>query len=243
MSSPISSLGSTTSMQTMQSMRGMKRPDPKAMAEQLFSKLDTSGQGYIDKTSLQSAFDKISSASDTSSTNSSTTDVDSLFSQLDSDFDGKVTKQEFSDALSQLTEQLNSQLMSMRMQTGGLSGMPPPPPSEDGGFSKEELTSQLEEIGTSDNTRSELISSIIENFEQADSDGDGLVSFEEAMAYQQSSTATTNSTSTSSAAASSSTSVSELNDKLLQQIMRLLQAYNVGNESDDNPFSALSVLA
>lgn len=174
--SSINSIGSTSSMYSTGTMQGMRRPDPAAMADKLFSKLDTSGQGYIEKTDLQSAF---ASISDTS------TDVDSVFSQLDTDSDGKVTKDEFSSVVSQLSQQLDEQFHSMRMQegmaAGGMGGMPPP--ADDTGFSKEELTSQLEEIGDSDSNRSTLIASIVENFDTADADGDGKVTGSEAMSY------------------------------------------------------------
>jgi hypothetical protein len=51
---------------------------------------------------------------------------------------------------------------------GGPSGtgsMRPPPPQDgnDAGFTKDELTGQLKEIGSSDSKRSALISKIIDN--------------------------------------------------------------------------------
>jgi hypothetical protein len=119
----------------MYGMNKMKRPDPKEMANDLFSKLDTSGQGYIDKTTLQNAFDQTTSNADASG---NSTTVDTLFSQLDSNGDGKVTKQEFSDSVKNLVDQLDQQFQNARMQDSmsqmggakGSSGMPPgPPPS------------------------------------------------------------------------------------------------------------------
>lgn len=226
--SSIGSIGSSTSsMAMMQGMRPMRRPDPAEMAENLFSKLDTAGQGYIEKTDLQSAFDSISTG----------TDVDSLFTQLDTDNDGKVTKDEFSSNLSKLTEQFDQQFQDMRMEKAmqGMGGMPPPPPpADDEGFTKEELTAQLEAVGSTDSQRSSLISSVIENFEAADTNSDGKVSFQEAMAYQESSGST--STSTASATASGEDAESQL----MLQIMRLMQAYGLGAE-DDNSASLLSV--
>jgi Ca2+-binding EF-hand superfamily protein len=211
----------------MQGMRPMRRPDPAEMAENLFSKLDTTGQGYIEKSDLQSAFDSISTG----------TDVDSLFTQLDTDSDGKVTKDEFSSNLSKLTEQFDQQFQDMRMEAAmqGMGGMPPPPPpADDEGFTKEELTAQLEEIGSTDSQRSSLISSVIENFAAADTNSDGKVSFQEAMAYQESSGSA--STNTATATASSEDAESQL----MLQIMRLMQAYGIGGE-DDNSASLLSV--
>lgn len=220
--SSINSLGSNNNM-TMMHSHGMRRPDPAKMAEQLFEKLDTSGQGYLQKTDFESAFSSISSSG------SSSTDVDSLFTQLDGDSDGKVTKQEFSTALSQLSEQLDQQFQSRRMQEampgggmGGMGGMPPPPPpANDAGFRKDELSSQLEEIGSTDSKRASLISNIVENFEAADTDGDGKVSFQEAMAFDQASK--TSGSSDSSASETASTEDSEA--RVMMQIMKLMQAY------------------
>ena len=97
MSNIIGSIGGNNAMM-MQGMRGMKHSDPSQMADKLFSQLDSSGQGYIQKSDLQTAFDKISASSSSSSSNT-TSNVDELFSKLDTNSDGKVTKQEFSDSL------------------------------------------------------------------------------------------------------------------------------------------------
>lgn len=228
--SNISSVGSTSNMSMMQGMHGMRRPDPTKMAENLFDKLDTGSQGYLQKTDLASAFDSISSSSGSS-------DVDALFTQLDGDSDGKVTKQEFTSALTQLSEQLDQQFQSNRMQAAmQMGGMPPPPPPNDGGFTKDELSSQLEETGATDSQQSSLISSIVQNFDAADTDGDGKVSFKEAMVFDQSNQAASNNS--TAAAGTSQTAASDSEAKVLMQIMQLVQAYM----SDDNTRqSSLSV--
>jgi Ca2+-binding EF-hand superfamily protein len=234
MSNNISGIGSNYLSMT-QGMGGMKRPDPTQMADSLFSKLDTSGQGYITKSDLQSALDKASSSSSSSSTTSSAND---LFSKLDSNGDGKVTKQEFSDTLKKVAEQLDNQFMNMRLNAsaGG------PSSGTDGGFTKDELTSQLSQIGSSGSQRSSTISDIIKNFDKADSNGDGKVSAQEAMAYEQSKASSSSSSSTSTDSASS-TSSTDVNAKLLMQIMKLMQAYNIGNDQINSPLSTLSVSA
>jgi hypothetical protein len=114
------------------------------------------------------------------------------------------------------------------MAAGGMGGMPPP--QNDTGFTQDELSAQLEEIGGTDSTRASLISSIVENFEAADSGGDGKVSFQEAMAYQESA-ATTDS--------GSSTAAADTDSKVMLQIMRLMQAYNL----KDGAASSVSVTA
>lgn len=294
----ISSIGSNSMM------HNMNKPNPAEMAEELFSKIDSSDQGYIDKAGLQSAFDEVSS----------TTDIDALFSELDGNDDGKVTQDEFTNSMAQLEEQL----MRMRMESGGMpppppngeegnetgftleeltsqlaeidstdsersefisniidnfeaadadgdgkvsfdeaktlnqgsetepasmDRMPPPPPpgrnGDDTGFTKDELTSQLEEIGSTDSERSSLISNIIENFDEADIDGDGKVSFKEAMDFDQDNdtSSVTNSTLTAS------TESGEIDRKVAMQVMQLLQAYNLGDDSDNQISSLLSVSA
>ncbi len=226
-----------------------------SMASQLFSKLDTSGQGYLSKTDLESAFSKISSTSSTSSTS----DADQLFSTLDSNSDGKVTQQEFTDTLTKLADQM----MNAAMQAGGgmpgmgmgggmsgAGGMPPPPPPEsDSGFTKDELQSQLDQIGSSDSKRSSLISNVIANFDKADTNGDGKVSFKEAMAVDQSSSSSSSSSlsstttsSSTSGTSSTSASTSDIEAKVMQQIVELMRTYNVTPDGS-SLMSTLSVSA
>lgn len=241
--SSIGSIGSSTSsMAMMQGIRFMRKPDPAEMADNLFSKLDTSGQGYLEKADLEAAFNNISTETDNA------TDVDSLFTQLDSDSDGKVTKDEFSSKLQALAEQLDAQFQNMRMQEGmggmgGMQGMPPPPPpQDDAGFTQEELQSQLEEVGETDSQRASLLSSVIENFDAADTDGDGKVTFKEAMAYQQSQSSNDTSASTGTTSADGASSSTNSDAKLMLQIMRLAQAYGLGAEQE-KASSLLSVAA
>ncbi len=200
------------------------------MASTLFSKLDTKSQGYLEASDFVTAFNQIGSGS-------ASTTAEEVFAALDSDSDGKVTESEFAQTLSKLQEELEGQFSQMRMagMTGqgpqGMSGMPPPPPPpNDEGFTQEELQSQLEEIGSTDSQRSDFITNIVENFEAADTNGDGKVSFTEAQAYNQSTSETTESTSSS---ASTGTSDSQI----MMQIMKLVHAY--GNEQNSNALSSL----
>jgi Ca2+-binding EF-hand superfamily protein len=208
------------------------------MASLLFSKLDTKNQGYIEKSDLASAFSQLASSNDSDSS------AENVFAALDSDSDGKVTESELSTVLSRLQEQLDGEFNRMRMQGGGhggpqgMGGMPPPPPpADDAGFTEEELTAQLEEAAGSDSARSELLSKIVDNFEAADSNGDGKVSFQEAMAYDKSTESTTTSEAASSTASSSEAQV-------MRQIMELLHAYGRGQAQADKLLaSQLSVSA
>jgi len=204
------------------------------MASQLFSRLDTKSQGYIEKSDLASAFSQISTKAE-----ESTTSVDDVFSALDGNSDGKVTKDEFASVLAQLQEQMDSQ----RMQGGaqGAGGMPPPPPpGDDAGFTKDELTSQIESADSSDTQRTELLNKIVENFEAADSDGDGKVSFTEAMAYDESTkTATTDSSSTSGSTSSTTTAARNNDDQIMFKIMQLMHAYGSGQDQEQSGLASL----
>lgn len=228
MSSSIGSIGSYSSAMT--GMTRPSRPDSSKLAEDLFSQIDSTGKGYIEKSDLESAFKQVSSADGAS--------ADELFTSLDSDGDGKVTQDEMSSGLKSLMDSLDSQFQSMRMNEA-MGGMPPPPPpANDAGFTKEELQSQLNEVGSSDSTRSGLLANVIENFDTADTDGDGKVSFKEAIAYQQSSATAASS---DAAAASTSGSGDTSEAQLMLQIMKLAQSYGLfGEEQKSSSVSALA---
>lgn len=208
------------------------------IASALFSKLDTKSQGYLEASDFVSAFSQIQSGE-----NSST--AEEVFAALDSDSDGKVTESEFSQTLSKLQEELESQFNQMRMEgmagqgPQGMAGMPPPPPpANDEGFTQDELQSQLEEIGSSDSKRSDLIAKIVENFEAADTDSDGKVSFAEAQAYNQS-----NATSGDSGSASNTASAANSDAEIMMQIMKLVHAYGNDQGSNTGLSTLLSVSA
>jgi len=223
----VSSIGSNS----MASMAGMQRPDPTRMASNVFSKLDTKGQGFIEESDLQSALSQLSSAS-ASSTES---DSAALFKALDGDSDGKVTESEFSSSMQKLADALDNQAFGSRM--AGAMPPPPPPQGDDAGFTQDELNSQLEEIGSTDSARSELISKVAENFEAADTNGDGKVSAPEAMAYERESRTSASSSTSTSADSSTSSTASE--GALMHRLMELMRAYG----GDDNPRSSVAVTA
>lgn len=224
-----------SSYSDVSTMNRRQRPDPAKMAEDLFSKLDTSSKGYIQESDLESALSGLSSTSSTQS-------ASEIFSQLDSDSDGKVTKDELSTSIKKMAEELDSQFNQMRMQ----GGMPPPPPppsgvqGSDSGFTKDELTDQLSEIGSSDSARSSLITKVVENFDKADTNSDGKVSFQEAMAYDQS-TATSSSTDSSSTSSSSdsSTTTAKTDAQVFRQLMELLRTYGTDGQSEQSALSTL----
>ncbi len=212
------------------------------MASNLFSKLDSKNQGYIEKSDLQSAFDQISSSSNSGNAAS----VDEVFKQLDGDGDGKVTKQEMSDSMTKMAEQLDSQFNSMRTSEkggqgmGGMQGMgsmPPPPPPSSGksdsgdGLTKDQLTSISKETGSTDSK----LTNLVKNFEKADTNQDGKVSMQEAMTFDKSSqTSTTASTSTSTDSSSSTNTEAEI----MKRIMQLMHAYSVSGQGSSQTSSS-----
>lgn len=199
-------------------------------ASALFSKIDTRQQGYISQDDLTTAFSLVDQARG----KRSNIDAAEVFKQFDSDSDGKVTKDEFSTAIENLAAQLDQQLMSSRV--GGAGGMPPPPPKDDAGFTKDQLSSQLEEIGSSDSKRSELLNKIVSNFDKADTDGDGKVSFKEAMAYDKS-TQTSDSSSTDTR---STNAQANGEAQLMAKILQLAHAYgNFGSEQNSAAVASL----
>ena len=158
---------SIASLYSEQTSQRRQKPDAATMAEDLFAKLDTSGKGYIEQSDLTSA---LSSTSSTST--EGTASASEIFSQLDSDGDGKVTQDELKTSMQKLAESLDSQFDEMRMQ----AGMPPPPPpaESDAGFTEEELTDQLAEMGSTDSARARLISNVVDNFDAAGTDQGGI---------------------------------------------------------------------
>ena len=233
------STSSIASLYSEQTSQRRQKPDAATMAEDLFAKLDTSGKGYIEQSDLTSA---LSSTSSTST--EGTASASEIFSQLDSDGDGKVTQDELKTSMQKLAESLDSQFDEMRMQ----GGMPPPPPpgEDDAGFTEEELIDQLAEIGGTDSSRASLISNVVNNFDAADTNEDGKVSFQEAIAYDKanptssSSAATDSTSSTDSTTSATSVASSDKTDaQVFRQLMELLRTYG---ESDDSTKNLLSTL-
>jgi len=238
MSSVSSIISSSLLSSSTYNISGSQRRTAK-MAEDLFSQLDTTGKGYIEQSDLTSALSALSSTSSSSGTASAS----EIFSQLDSNSDGKVTKDELSSSLEKLAESLDNQFNQMRMQ----GAMPPPldeTQSSDKGFTKDELTAQLSEIGSSDSARSSLINKVIQNFDTADTNSDGKVSFQEAMTLEQSSQSTASTSSASDSTASTTASTEKTDAQVFAQLMELLRAYGTDNQSSQSvAASTLSVSA
>jgi Ca2+-binding EF-hand superfamily protein len=217
------------------------------MASVLFSKLDTKSQGYIEKSDLETAFSQISSttssSSSTTGSSSSTTSADDVFSALDTNSDGKVTQDELASVLAKLQESMTSQYGSD--QTQGAGGMSPPtPPADDTGFTKDELTSQLQSADSSDTKQTDMLNKIVNNFSAADTNGDGKVSAQEAVTYDKSTQSTSSTDSSSTTTTTASTTASDSDAQVMKKIMQLMQAYGTGlNQENSGIASLLSVSA
>jgi Ca2+-binding EF-hand superfamily protein len=241
----VSSIGSYSSASAMTH----SRPDPAQMASKLFSKLDTKGQGYIQESDLQSAFSQVfastTAATPDSSASSSSTDssASALFKALDGNSDGQVTESEFSSSIQKLADALDSQAFSSRMGGAhGAGGMPPPPPPEDdAGLTKDQLSSKLSESGSTDSEQSGLISKIVSNFDKADTNGDGKVSMQEAMAYDQSTKSSTSTASTETSTGSATSTSSQNDAALMHKLMELARAYGAGSEGTGSSSGSLAI--
>ncbi len=136
----MTSISSTLNLGAMTMIRGAHHldgaRDAGQLAEQLFSKLDSSGQGYLKKADLQAVLNDGSQAAKRVTPG----DLDALFTGFDADGDGKLTKQEFTDSVKKLADQLTQQLrMKDAQATAQNSGALAPPAPADGtcGFTKD----------------------------------------------------------------------------------------------------------
>ena len=207
------------------------RPDPAKMAEKLFSKLDTKGQGYIDQSTLETAFSQVSGADSASGSSSTdTSGADALFKKLDADGDGKVTESELSDTISSLMSQMEYMGKGMSGASGqdgsgghgghggpggpaAMGGMPPPPPpsdsssaqDSDSGYTLDQLNSKASELSSTDSKRAAFMSELASNFDKADADGNGKITRDEAMGYARDKDGSASATASPSAAGTLST--------------------------------------
>jgi hypothetical protein len=79
-------------------------------SDSLFSKLDTKKQGYVDQSDLASAL-----GTDEPDSTTTSDDAAAMIKQIDGDGDGKITKSELSSAISRVSDELNAQFDSSRV--------------------------------------------------------------------------------------------------------------------------------
>lgn len=233
MSSTISSVGNSypSAMAGAGGPRAMKRPDSSQMADEIFSQLDTGNQGYLQ-------------ASDFGADN------EDVFAALDSDSDGKVTKSELSTRLKELSAQLDDQFNAMRsqgmggMMAGGMQGMPPPPPQHGGnddGLDQSQLSAMASAASDAGDTQSaDRFAALADNFDSADSNQDGKVSFAESIAYEQSQAGSDSSTAGSSGT-DGSVAGNEQEARVMQRLMEMMRAYTQQDDPTNGNSLSLSV--
>jgi Ca2+-binding EF-hand superfamily protein len=197
----------------------------------IFSKLDTTNQGYLNKSEFVSALSQLSSDE------TSETESDAVFSKIDTDGDGKITKSELSVGVENLLSQLQSsdlQNMKKGAPPSGMEGMPPPPLPPESADSEGVTQEQATEIAssTSDSNLSSLMQTISENFDAADTNQDGKVSQEEAMTY----VSNTSSSATSNETASNDTYSEE--SIVQNMIQELVKAYGFNDSTITASLSA-----
>ena len=145
------------------------RPDAGRLAEQVFTKLDSTGQGYIEQGTLEAALDKVSPSGSTAETTSQ------MFTALDTDTDGKLTQEEFTSGVKRLADALQEQFHAMRAHGHDHRHKV--------GFTQEELQAKLEHVAGTGSPREAFLTRIIENFDAVDTNDNGKVSRREAWAY------------------------------------------------------------
>jgi Ca2+-binding EF-hand superfamily protein len=149
------------------------RPDPSAMADKMFSRIDGNGDGGIDKGELTSALGRFSPKDGSSD---ATATADKMFAAFDADGSGSISQQETRTGLENLKQQLESQFQQMRAGDAG-----PPPPTTGGGndpFGRMDTDGSgglsTTEFGAVAQTTSQ--SAMLEKlFSKIDKDGDGSV--------------------------------------------------------------------
>lgn len=229
-------------------LSGLQNDDASTKSEELFSSLDSDGDGQLTSSEFSDNFSNLLySAQGTmgprrapppdsgkskdelsallegleQDDEKSAEGLQSLldnFDTADADADGKVTMQE-AMAYRESTEGNN--------QMTAVGAMPPPPPHgamgsapQDSGKTADELTAMLEEMTETDSQMSAGLQSLIDNFDSADSDGDGKVTMQEARSFRESQqTEEASLASKVSAGSEQSESISKLLSRTMQQLM------------------------
>lgn len=229
----ISGVGSSmaSAMQSAMQANRPQKPDASAMAADVFAMLDSSGKGYIDSSDLAGALESSGSSAS----------AEDLLGAMDSDGDGKVTEQELGSLLQKVADQLEDSFGASRVgQAMGNRPPPPPPPAgEDEGMSVEQLGAMAEEAEASGSAEASELAALVESFDEADTDGDGKVSFQEAMAFRESEEAASGASSDSRPPPPDETARDE---RMLARVLQMLQEYT-GDSSTASTGSTLSVSA
>jgi len=176
-----------------------QRPTATEVTKSFFSAVDPTGSGSFDKKALSGVADKVSI---------SPAAVDAMFNLMDSNADGSVTKQEFTDLLQTMKPQEGSASSNATPQ----AGMAPPP----GGPPPQNAAASSTEI----------------SLDPADTNGDGTVSAAEALAYSLSSSTVADNTSNVDTANETTKKGDAL---LISNVMRMLSSYALAENNQVMP--------
>lgn len=207
-------------------------PKPQLSKEQLteaaghlFANLDSQNKGYLEQSDFSSLLNAMPNKAASSKS-------EELFSSLDSDGDGQLTSSEFSDNFSTL-------LYSAQGTMGAMGSRPAPP--QDSGKSKDELAALLAELEQEDESATEGLQSLLDNFDTADTDGDGKVSMQEAKSLRESQQ--TESSSLASQVNSSSDSSESIGKLLNRTMQQLMHTYGGLTKTEIQSGSAVNITA
>ncbi|WP_374496528.1 hypothetical protein [Vogesella indigofera] len=120
-------------------------------------------------------------------------------------------------------------------------GGPPPPPAggeDDAGLEQEQLSAMAADASEAgDSVAAARFAALAENFDSADSNQDGKVSFAESIAYEEAQRSSSGTSGTSSEDSGVASADSEQDGRIMMRLMAMLRAYS----SDDDSNSGSSV--
>lgn len=194
------------------------------MQQRMFAKVDSNGDGSVDKTELQTMLSKIAEKDGSTALN-----ADDVFSKMDSDGSGSLSASELDAGMKSLMPPPSSTVDFAQQR--GVDGPPPgPPPGMDGDTMK-------------------LMQDV---FKAADTDGDGTLStsekdklttqIESALGGSDGTGASTD-TSTSSTSASSAPHGPDILAALLEKVLKQYAAGATDTTSQANAVSSISTTA
>jgi len=191
------SINGNSSLGAMHAPPPPQRPTATEVTNSFFAAVDPTGSGSFDKNALNSLADKVSI---------SPAAVDAMFSLLDSNADGSVTKQEFTDVLQTIKPQGDSPSSATPPTSppGGMrpAGGGPPPPMQ--------------------------AASSTTSTDPADTNGDGTVSAVEALAYSQASAISAN---TTDSADGSTNTTNRGEDLIVSNVMNMISSYALADKN------------
>jgi len=230
----ISIMGSSAASAMQSAAMQRQRPEAAEVAAKVFEQLDVAGKGYFDSDDLTAALES----------GGDSTSAQSLFGTMDADSDGKVTEKELATLLQKVTDQFEDSFAAARVGQAIGSRPPPPPPGGGGdkGMTAEELGAVAEDAEASGSAQASELAALVESFDEADTDGDGKVSFQEAMAFRKSSESASSADGASSAGRTAVPDEAGRDERMLARVLDMLSKYDA-NSASAATSSGLSVLA